>query len=121
VKTGPPLDIEVTRLQQSRLSTLESRIEADLQLRRRRQLLGELAELTARYPMHEKLCAQYMTALYLSGMKWRALEVFWALRKTLVRELGIEPSIQVQRLQREILKVDPEVDETTDWKLPAIS
>jgi SARP family transcriptional regulator, regulator of embCAB operon len=104
--TGFLLGIEVTRLQQSRLSVLESRIEADLRLGRHHQLLEQLAELTARYPMHEKLCIQYMTALSACGMKWRALEVFGALRMTLVRELGIEPSFQVQRLQRVILNSD---------------
>jgi DNA-binding SARP family transcriptional activator len=104
--TGFLLGIEVTRLQQSRLSVLESRIEADLRLGRHHQLLEELAELTARYPMHEKLCVQYMTALSACGMKWRALEMFGVLRMTLVHELGIEPSFQVQRLQRVILNSD---------------
>lgn len=106
VPTDFLLSIEVTRLEQSRLSVLESRIEADLRLGRHHQVLEELAELTARYPMHEKLCSQYMTALSVCGLKWRALEVFRALRRTLVRELGIEPSLQVQRLQRRILDAD---------------
>ena len=104
--TGFLLGVEVTRLEQSRLSVLESRIEADLRLGRHHLLLEELAELTARYPMHEKLCTQYMTALSACGMKWRALEMFGVLRMTLVRELGIEPSFQVQRLQRVILNSD---------------
>jgi DNA-binding SARP family transcriptional activator len=56
--------------------------------------------------MHEKLCSQYMTALSVCGQKWRALETFRALRKTLVHELGIEPSLQIQRLQRAILESD---------------
>ena len=103
---GFQLGVEVTRLEQSRLSVLESRIDADLRLNRHHQLLEELAELTARFPMHEKICSQYMTALAVCGMKWRALEVFQVLRKTLVRELGIEPSLPVQRLQRTILESD---------------
>lgn len=106
VPTGFLLGIEVTRLEQSRLSVLESRIEADLRLGRHHQLLEELAELTARYPMHETLCTQYMTALAACGMKYRALELYGVLRMTLVRELGIEPSFQVQRLQRVILNSD---------------
>jgi DNA-binding SARP family transcriptional activator len=106
VHTGLRLDIEVTRLEQTRLTMLESRIEADLRLGRYHHLLAELAEFTARYPMHEKMCAHYMTALHICGMKWRALEAFRNLRATLVRELGIEPSIQVQRLQRAILSAD---------------
>jgi SARP family transcriptional regulator, regulator of embCAB operon len=115
VRVGPQLSIEVARLEQSRLSVLESRIDADLGLGQHRMLLSELAELTTRYPMHEKLCTQYMAALYASGCKWRALEVFRTLRQNLVDELGIEPSAQVQRLQRAILNADTELDWTTAW------
>jgi DNA-binding SARP family transcriptional activator len=104
VPYGTQLGIEVARLVQSRLSALESRIEADLTGGHHHQLLAELAELTTRYPMHERLCTQYMTALSRSGMKWRALEIFWALRENLVEELGVEPSLEVQRLQRQILR-----------------
>lgn len=103
VRTGPRLDIEVARLEHSRLSTLETRIDADLRLGRHRQLLGELTVLTLRYPMHEKLCAQYMTALSMSGRKSHALEVFRTLRQKLVDDLGVEPSGDVQWLQRAIL------------------
>jgi DNA-binding SARP family transcriptional activator len=118
VQTGPRLDIEITRLEQTRLTMLEFRIEADLKLGRHHQLLPELASLTAQYPLHEKMCAHYMAALHVCGMKWRALEVFWNLRATLVRELGVEPSIQVQRLQRAILSSDG--GDTADWKLAAL-
>jgi DNA-binding SARP family transcriptional activator len=105
VRIGPLLGAEVERLEQSRLSVLESRIEADLQLGRR-NVLGELAELTAMFPLHEKLCAQYMTALHLCGCKWKALEVYGRLRGRLVDELGVEPSLQVQQLHHAILNAD---------------
>lgn len=106
VRVGPRLGPAADRLEQSRLGVLESRIDADLGLGRYHQLLDELAELTTRYPMHEKLCVQYMTALTACGRKWRALEVFWALRQRLVTELGVEPSIEVQRVQQRILNAD---------------
>jgi SARP family transcriptional regulator, regulator of embCAB operon len=116
VRIGSRLGIEVARLEQSRLAVLESRIDADLGLGRHRQLLGELAELATRYPMHEKLCAQYMTALYVSGCKWRALEIYRTLRKKLVDELGIEPSAEVQRLQWAILNADTNLDKNPAWQ-----
>lgn len=106
VRVGSRLGVEVERLEQSRLGVMESRIEADLQLGRHHQLLGELAELTALYPLHERLCEQYMTALYVCGCKWKALEIFRRLRQRLVDELGVEPSVQVQRLQQAILNAD---------------
>jgi DNA-binding SARP family transcriptional activator len=116
VRRGPRLSIEVVRLEQSRLSVLEARIDADLGLGRHHEILSELAELTARYPMHERLCGQYMTALYLSGRKSCALNIFQSLRKALVGELGIEPSRQVQHLQRAILRSDPSLDVAVTWR-----
>jgi DNA-binding SARP family transcriptional activator len=120
VRVGTLLAVDVVRLEQSRLAVLVSRIEADLRLGRHRQLLGELAELNARYPMHEKLCAQYMTVLHASGCKWRALEIFRTLRERLVNELGVEPSVQVQTLQRAILNSDVEPREPGARKRTAV-
>lgn len=109
VQTGPLLTGHMNRLEESRLGALEARIEADLRLGRHHSLLSELAELTARYPMHERLCAQYMIAQYRAGRQWRALESFRRLRGVLVAELGMEPSPQIQDLQRAILNADPDL------------
>jgi DNA-binding SARP family transcriptional activator len=110
VQKGMPLGIEVTRLEQSCIGVLETRIDADLRLRRHHALLGELAVLIARNPMHENLCAKFMVALYRSGQQWRALEVFAGLRRALADELGIEPSARMQRLQHALLVSDPSLD-----------
>src|SRR5256885_10774885 len=53
---------------------------------------------------------------YVSGCKWRALEIFRTLRQKLVDELGVEPSAQLQRLQRAILNSDTELDRPEPWK-----
>lgn len=110
VYAGMRLGVEVTRLEESRLCAVESRVEADLGLGRHHGLLSELSVLTARHPMHENLCGQYMTALYRSGQQWRALEAFTTLRDCLVGELGVEPSPRLQELQRAILSSDPHLD-----------
>jgi len=107
VQIGSRLGLEVTRLEESRMSVLETRIDADLRLGRHSTLLGELSVLAARYPTHENLCALYMIALYRSGRQWRALEIFKHLRETLVDELGVEPSARLQHLRRAILSADP--------------
>jgi DNA-binding SARP family transcriptional activator len=106
MQVGAQLSVEVEWLEQSRLGVLASRVEADMGLGRHRQLLGELAELTARYPLHEKLCEQYMTVLYECGLKWRALEIFQRLRQRLVDDLGIGPSRHVQQVHHAILNAD---------------
>jgi len=118
VQIGIPLSFKVNGLEEHRLGIQETCIEADLRLGRHHMLLGELGELCARYPMHENVCTQYMTALYRSGRKWRALEVFRRLRDTLVNELGVEPSPHVQQVQHAILNSDPKLDEPATWRQP---
>jgi predicted ATPase len=48
-----------------------------------------------------------MLALYRSGRQAEALHVYQATRRALVDELGIEPSRELQRLERQILNHDP--------------
>lgn len=119
VRAGCRLSVEIERLKQNRLAVLESRIDADMHLGRHHKLLGELAELTALYPLHERLCEQYMTALFASGCKWKALEVFRRLRQRLVEELGVEPSLSVQHVQRAILNSDIDRQDVTVIRSPA--
>jgi SARP family transcriptional regulator, regulator of embCAB operon len=112
VQVGLRLGIEVIRLEESKLGVSEMCIDAELRLGRHYMLLSELAMLTASYPMHEQLCAQFMVALYRSGQQWRALEAYKKLRDTLVRELGVEPSTRLLKLHRAILNSDPTLDYT---------
>lgn len=110
VPPGTTLGVEAVRLEESRLNTLECRIEVDLRAGKHHALLSELAVLTTRQPMHEDLCAHYMIALFRSGRRWQALKVFNGLRGALVDELGVEPSTRLQHLQRAILNSDPQLD-----------
>ncbi|WP_035847287.1 AfsR/SARP family transcriptional regulator [Kitasatospora azatica] len=110
VKIGPLLEIELVRLEESRLVALEQRIDAELRMGRHAELLTELTTLIARHPLHEGLHAQYMTALYRAGRQVRALEVYQGLRGRLVEELGLEPSTRIRQLHRAILGADPGLD-----------
>ncbi|WBO69595.1 AfsR/SARP family transcriptional regulator [Streptomyces camelliae] len=103
IRTGARLEMEAKRLEESRLCALDQRIEADLRLGRHRELLAELTVLTSRYRTHENLHAQFMVALHRSGRRGEALEVYHQLRGTLVRDLGLEPSARLRRLQQSIL------------------
>ncbi|TGA99662.1 AfsR/SARP family transcriptional regulator [Streptomyces sp. MZ04] len=109
VRDGEHLRTEAQRLEETRLCALDRRIEADLRLGRHRELLAELTVLVGRYPTHETLRGQYMLALYRSGRRSEALETYQRLRTTLVRELGIEPSVGLRRIQRQILAAGPEI------------
>ncbi|MBB1242004.1 AfsR/SARP family transcriptional regulator [Streptomyces durbertensis] len=103
VRTGPVLEMEIRRLEETRLCALDQRVEADFRLGRHRELVGELTVLASRYRMHESLHRQLMLALHHSGRRGEALAVYQRLRATLVRELGLEPSPRVRRIQQSIL------------------
>ncbi|POX51980.1 hypothetical protein C3489_18690 [Streptomyces sp. Ru71] len=117
VQTGARLEMEARRLEESRLCALDQRIEADLRLGRHRELLAELTVLTSRYRTHENLHAQFIVALHRSGRRGEALDVYQRLRGTLVRELGLEPSARLRRLQRSILVAAQEA--VPDHRVPA--
>jgi DNA-binding SARP family transcriptional activator len=114
VQAGAQLAMEAKRLEESRLCALDQRIEADLRLGRHRELLPELTVLTSGYRTHENLHAQFMLALYRSGRRGEALTVYQQLRGLLVRDLGLEPSARLRRLQQSILMAAPE----TPFALP---
>ncbi|MFI6475194.1 BTAD domain-containing putative transcriptional regulator [Streptomyces sp. NPDC050516] len=104
VRVGAQLEVEVCRLEEARLCALYQRIEADLRLGRHREVLGELTVLVSRYRTHEALHGQFMLALYRSGRRSEALSVYQRLRQALVRDLGLEPSAGLRRLQQMMLQ-----------------
>jgi DNA-binding SARP family transcriptional activator len=100
----------ISRLDELRLSALEERIDADLACGRHAALVAELEALVREQPLRERMRGQLMLALYRAGRQAEALEVFQDARRTLVDELGIDPSPALQRLERSILQQDPALD-----------
>jgi ABC-type transport system substrate-binding protein/DNA-binding SARP family transcriptional activator len=98
---------EARRLEEVRLDVLEERIEADLSLGRRGDLVSELEQLAQEHPYRERFCGQLMVALYGSGQQARALEVYRATRRRLAEDLGLEPGPRLRLLERQILEHDP--------------
>jgi DNA-binding SARP family transcriptional activator len=98
------------RLEDARLAALEERIEADLALGRHARLVPELEELVGREPLRERPRGQLMLALYRSGRQADALELYRRTRETLNEELGIEPSLELQELERRMLQHDPTLE-----------
>ncbi len=103
-------ELECRRLEEARLAALEERIAADLTLGRHTELIPELETLVRDEPLRERLRAQLMVALYRSGRQADALEEYQRARRTLVDELGIEPSPELQRLEKLILTQDAELE-----------
>jgi len=107
---APFAQAAIGRLEELRVAALEKRIEADLNLGRHAELAGELGELVREHPLRERLRGQLMLALYRSGRQAEALEAYQAARRTLVDELGIDPSPQLHELERSILRQDPALE-----------
>jgi DNA-binding SARP family transcriptional activator/streptogramin lyase len=101
---------EVAQLDELRLTALMDRIDCDLALGRHEQALGELGVLVREHPLRERLRAQQMLALYRARRQADALEAYAEARRTLVDDLGIEPSEGLQRLQQAILRHDPSLE-----------
>jgi DNA-binding SARP family transcriptional activator/streptogramin lyase len=106
----PFVRAEVARLDELRVAALEDRIDADLALGRHAEVVGELEALVVEHPYRERLRAQLILALYRSGRQAEALAAYRETRRTLVEQLGIEPSRTLHDLERKILRHDATLD-----------
>ena len=115
---GPPLlDVPsevlhrdlVPALMERRLAAVELGIAVDLRLRRPRDLIGELRELTAAHPLRERLWGQLILALYQAGRQAEALECYHGVAGLLAEELGVDPGPQLRELHQAVLTNDPDL------------
>jgi DNA-binding SARP family transcriptional activator len=115
----PFAQVEIARLEERRTAAREDLLDAELGLGRHSQLVGELEALVSEHPLRERLRGQLMLALYRSGRQAEALEAYREARETLVEELGIEPSPELQQLEQAILRHDQELELPTRVAVPA--
>jgi DNA-binding SARP family transcriptional activator len=127
---GQPLadvaDLAWLSTQAERLDLLRMRIrqalsEARLAAGEHAQLVPELEQMVADYPLDERMHGQLMLALYRSGRQADALAVYHRLRHTLDAELGIDPSQVLRDLEAAILQQDPSLEAPTRGVAPAAS
>jgi predicted ATPase/DNA-binding SARP family transcriptional activator len=113
---GPPLAdfaaelfaaANATRLEELRLAALEDRIEAELGLGEHARLVGELEALAAEQPLRERLHAQLMRALYAAGRQADALAAYQRVRRALAERAGLDPGLELRRVEEAILAQDP--------------
>ena len=98
------------RLEELRLSALDRRIDADLELGLHGQLVPELEGLVREDPLRERRRAQLMLGLYRCGRQADALAVYRQGQRLLQEELGLEPGEDLRRLERAILAHDPSLE-----------
>ena len=101
---------EIRRLDELRLTAVEDRIDAELELGRHARLVGELEGLKAQHPHRERLRAQLMLALYRAGRQSEALQAYQTARRTLAEDVGIDPSPALRQLHGAILRQDESLD-----------
>ena len=114
--SGEPLEglsgqwAQATRqaLQERRRGAILARIDLDLRLGRPSDdLISELIALASAGRIDQKLTGLLMRALYGAGRQDDALATFRELRGRLRRELGVDPSAELEVLHRRILRGDP--------------
>jgi DNA-binding SARP family transcriptional activator len=102
--------LEIRRLEELHTAALELVIDQDLDAGRHREALPEIDRLLATEPLHERLHACRMLALYRCGRQADALEAYAQARHTLIDQIGVEPGPEVRRLHEAILRQDPALD-----------
>ncbi|SNT57477.1 Predicted ATPase [Actinacidiphila glaucinigra] len=109
VGEAPFARAQVTRLEELRIAAVEDRIAAELVLdaRHHRELVAELQELVARYPLRERLRAQLMRALYSCGRQSEALRVYEDARRELAESLGADPGPELAEAHLAVLRGEP--------------
>lgn len=100
---------EAARLEELRANAYEERIEAALAQGETDDAIARLELLTGRHPLRERPQAQLMVALYRVGRQADALASYRRYRQLLDDELGLEPSHDLQELERRVLRADADL------------
>ncbi|MFB6435730.1 BTAD domain-containing putative transcriptional regulator [Streptomyces sp. NPDC056411] len=107
---GPYAETQRTRLEEWRLSLIESRLDLVLEAGAHAEAVSDLTALTAAHPLRERLRELLMLALYRGGRQAEALAVYADTRRLLADELGVDPCASLSELQQRILRADPDLE-----------
>lgn len=102
--SGKVFEASALRLEESRLSAIESRASWQLRVGLSDEVIGELSELIVAQPYRQQLLLLFMSALQHNGRAAEALYAYETYRSRLTEELGIEPGQALQRLYVSILR-----------------
>ncbi|MGC7096520.1 BTAD domain-containing putative transcriptional regulator [Amycolatopsis lurida] len=97
---------ELLTVQNAKLAAIEDCMEAELAGGRHHEVIGELEAVAEAEPLRERLAGQLMLALYRCGRQADALTAYRRTRTALVDSLGLDPSRDLQALERAILNHD---------------
>ncbi|MGH3769943.1 MAG: BTAD domain-containing putative transcriptional regulator [Pseudonocardiaceae bacterium] len=94
---------ELATVQNTQLAAFEDYVEAELACGRYSEMISALETWVELEPLRERLCGQLMRALYYCGRQVDALGLYRRTRTRLIEELGLDPSRDLQELERSIL------------------
>ncbi|GAB3738349.1 BTAD domain-containing putative transcriptional regulator [Amycolatopsis oliviviridis] len=97
-------DAAVTRLEGLRLTALEDRFDAEIDLGHGAKLVTELTDLAAAHPLRERIVAALMRALAATGRDTEALLVYQRTREALADALGVDPSPELSAVHVALLR-----------------
>jgi DNA-binding SARP family transcriptional activator len=97
------VDEMIQRWTHMALGVREDCLAAEIQLGRHADVVLELRELVAKHQLREQLYVLLMRALWMSGERAEALQVYQAARNKLVGELGLEPGPELTAMQASVL------------------
>ncbi|MEU0564806.1 BTAD domain-containing putative transcriptional regulator [Nonomuraea sp. NPDC005983] len=97
-------DAAIARLDELHVAALGDRVDADIRLGRGSELVSELTELVAAYPLREGFVAALMRALAEAGRGNEALTLYQRTRELLAEELGADPSAELSALHTALLR-----------------
>jgi DNA-binding SARP family transcriptional activator len=101
------VDAYANALLEERLAAHTARAEAEIACDRPGAVISELEVLVSRYPHHEPLWAQLITAYYVTERQSDALRAYRRLKTELAEGLGIDPGPTVSALHEQILRQEP--------------
>ncbi|MFE1291309.1 BTAD domain-containing putative transcriptional regulator [Streptomyces sp. NPDC058751] len=109
LRVGPLCQAVAARYAEARNAALTLLFELELTTGPPDRILPELAEAYEQNPTNEKLCMLLMGALYRCGRQRDALDVYRKCRRTLVDDLGVDPTPALRRYEKAILNHDAEM------------
>ena len=98
---------ELDSLQEERLAAFEGWVQAALATGHHSVVLGELEAAYEADPRRQRLCGQFMLALYRSGRQAEAIEVFARTSKALAEDVPVEIAAELRELEQAIRLQDP--------------
>jgi DNA-binding SARP family transcriptional activator len=105
--------VSAPELTELRLAIIEARFDAQLELGRHHEIIGELTQLIDAQPFRERLVAQLMLALYRADRRATALKAYQRFAHRAAEELGMDPGPQLRELHARVLRDDSALLEPT--------